>query len=66
MKRLERKRILEDDETVGPPMKKAKRGKQLGMAHLTVLSIVYGASDLPPRATSDAFYDGGLCELTHC
>lgn len=29
MKRLERKRILEDDETVGPPMKKAKRGEQL-------------------------------------
>ncbi|KAL8843603.1 MAG: hypothetical protein Q9170_000107 [Blastenia crenularia] len=26
MKRLERKRILEEDETVGPPMKKAKRG----------------------------------------
>ncbi|KAL8857019.1 MAG: hypothetical protein Q9178_006424 [Gyalolechia marmorata] len=26
MKRLERKRILEDDETVGPPMKKAKKG----------------------------------------
>ncbi|KAL9015149.1 MAG: hypothetical protein Q9173_000229 [Seirophora scorigena] len=26
MKRLERKRILEDDETVGPPPKKAKRG----------------------------------------
>ncbi|KAL8854197.1 MAG: hypothetical protein Q9221_000911 [Calogaya cf. arnoldii] len=25
MKRLERKRILEEDETVGPPMKKAKR-----------------------------------------
>ncbi|KAL8707910.1 MAG: hypothetical protein Q9220_007130 [cf. Caloplaca sp. 1 TL-2023] len=26
MKRLERKRILEDDETVGPPMKKARKG----------------------------------------
>ncbi|KAL8943234.1 MAG: hypothetical protein Q9211_001052 [Gyalolechia sp. 1 TL-2023] len=26
MKRLERKRILEEDETVGPPLKKAKRG----------------------------------------
>lgn len=26
MKRLERKRILEEDETVGPPMKKTKRG----------------------------------------
>ncbi|KAI4206236.1 MAG: hypothetical protein LQ346_001207 [Caloplaca aetnensis] len=26
MKRLERKRILEEDETVGPPMKKAKKG----------------------------------------
>ncbi len=29
MKRLERKRILEEDETVGPPMKKTKKGKQL-------------------------------------
>lgn len=27
MKRLERKRILEDDETVGPPLKRAKRGE---------------------------------------
>ncbi|KAL9605085.1 MAG: hypothetical protein Q9219_000019 [cf. Caloplaca sp. 3 TL-2023] len=26
MKRLERKRILEEDETVGPPLKKTKRG----------------------------------------
>lgn len=28
MKRLERKRILEEDETVGPPLKKARKGKR--------------------------------------
>ena len=29
MKRLERKRILEDDETVGPPLKRGKKSKSL-------------------------------------
>lgn len=38
MKRLERKRILEEDETVGPPVKKTKRGKHIRLSLIHSLS----------------------------
>lgn len=39
MKRLERKRILEEDETVGPPMKKSKRGTRPWLIMIECLCI---------------------------
>ncbi|KAL8944590.1 MAG: hypothetical protein Q9216_000393 [Gyalolechia sp. 2 TL-2023] len=53
MKRLERKRILEEDETVGPPMKKAKRAGALDEQGLPPLSE-------PDRSPSPSHRDYGL------
>ena len=39
VKRMERKRILEEDETVGPPMKKAKKGN---MSILAIWLLAFG------------------------
>ena len=39
MKRLERKRILEEDETVGPPLKKARKGERTGSLTLSIFPM---------------------------
>ena len=44
MKRLERKRILEEDETVGPPMKKTAPRKSIGVSYY-IRSTLLGRSN---------------------
>ena len=60
MKRLERKHILEEDEMVGPPMKKIKKGTSARLAeaqyitrYVTIECVITAKSMIPLRYTEE-------------